>query len=404
MGFRVRFEPLFEVIIRHGFHLNGQMSNGRVEFDALPPEIRRRRLSQFNLWDDLRLTIPEDTKQTLSGMGCVLAKTRVGFKVGTEVKESKAPFTPVRAPDRAFRIRVILETTSQQFGIFTNIRPDRSRSTTYFLSNRTGESVKEGNRTFRYLSRRENDYVADKSYFAGDIVRKDDQGTPTTYLSDQDGKHSEPSDASPWIKLLHANYLSDSDNLPVFEFATLADPKVSSIKFTALDPPSYERVFPAKSFHEIVGAVSPGRYGLETQTIDNVTSTRQAYVDPGLLGKNTFAVLEIFHIPGDSLGEFRLYDESANHSLKQPTFMVRLLNRHTFWRYHFNVPPDANGGDLDSKFVTKKAMPLTRGMQKIHNGNSAKLLPNPTTDQVFPEENRIFSDVHVHVTLKRELP
>ena len=56
-----------------------------------------------------------------------------------------------------------------------------------------------------------------------------------------------------------------------------------------------------------------------------------------------------------------------------------------------------NGKNHIKVFVTEEVMPLTRDVQKVELG-TGKHLPNPSVNQIAPEVDRTYSDVHVHVT------
>ena len=125
------------------------------------------------------------------------------------------------------------------------------------------------------------------------------------------------------------------------------------------------------------------------------------YIDAGFSAVGVFAIVELFHEPGEALGDFRLYDETAGFRLREPEFIVHLLNRHTYWRYHFPNPPapETDLGDLEQigdHFVTKRFMPLTRGVERVELGDDT-LLPNPSGGPIVPEADRLYSDIYVHI-------
>ena len=72
VAFRIHYKRLCSVEIRHGFHLNGTTSNGRIEFEQLTAQQQQRKLARFDLFRDLRAIIPDETRKTLAGIGCLL--------------------------------------------------------------------------------------------------------------------------------------------------------------------------------------------------------------------------------------------------------------------------------------------------------------------------------------------
>ncbi len=403
MGFRVLYKSLFDVTIRHGFHLN----HGSLEFDELTQEQQQSKLAGFDLFTDVGLHVPSETEKTLAGLGCLLRTTRTGFKVATEVEQSGNEFLPVRVPDRAFRIRVVLETREPRFWNYTNVKFDSLGRVVYYLSNRAGQS----GAAFPELSLPEPPYAAGTSYAAGDVV----QAVAGLFLAVRSGAHPVPAaDDANWLKLAASNYVSESDHVtlrsPVFSFQPPVEMvTIDAIQITGQDgtPVDLEVpvASPGKAFPIDASGFAAGQYTLVVRGRDGSSNpvdefSEKIYLDAQLPKKNVVAIFELFHLPGEVLGPFRLYDEANSFKLLQPEFMVRLLNRHTYWRYRFRVKPTGALGDLeqvDDQFVTKKAMPLTRAVQKVELGGGWQL-PNAAVDQIVPGVDRIYSEVHVHVT------
>ena len=146
--------------------------------------------------------------------------------------------------------------------------------------------------------------------------------------------------------------------------------------------------------------------------------TENVYIDAEVRASGAFSIVELFHEPGkpnerdEPLGDFRLYDQvgesfAIRDWAREPEgeggFRIDLLNRHTFWRYHFPGPETAtelgdlepiNSDDSKSVFVTKRVMPLTRGVTRVEF-TGGTLLPNPPSGPVVPEADRVYSDIYV---------
>ncbi len=409
MAFRIHYSPLCVVSIRHGFHLN----KGFEEFDDLAEEEKQRKLSSFDIFDDLRLEVPDDTTRMLAGLGLLLKPTPTGFIVGSAVEES-APgvFVPRRIPGRAYRLRFALRARAPFFWDYTNLHLGPSDRAIYYLSNRAGEL--DG--SFPFLSVPPQVYAAGTVYRAGDVVRASDESVER-FLAIRTGAHETPTNDDPnWLKIGRRNYVNTADRAalhsPIFTFRFPPDTvTMAFVDLVALDETVYQvgsTAAPAgetlEEFRIDARAVPPGQYLLQVNGLDisgnGFNHFENVYIDAELSAIGAFAIIELFHEPGETLGDFRLYDETADFRLREPEFMVHLLNRHTFWRYHFPDPPDhgTDLGDLEQvgdQFVTKRVMPLTRGVERVKFGGET-LLPNPPGGPIVPEADRVYSDIYVH--------
>ncbi len=411
MAFQIHYRPLCVVSIRHGFHLN----KGREEFDDLVAEEQARKLAGFDIFDDLRLHVPEDTSRKLSGLDLLLKPTPTGLILGSAVEEpSPGVFIPRQIPDRAYRLRFALRPRAPLFWDYTNLDLGPRDRSIYYLSNRV--AALDG--TFPFLSAPPRVYASGTIYRAGDIVR-DSPASEERFLAIRTGALGTPDDDDPgWIQLGRRNYVNETDRLalhpPLFPFRF--PPNTVTTAFIDL-------VAPDGTVHQVGSAVAPdgqtleqflidartlpvGRYLLQINGLDNsgggFNHSEPVYIDAELSTLGVFAIIELFHEPGEVLGDFRLYDETTDFRLREPEFFVHLLNRHTFWRYRFPTPPDAGTdlGDLEQvgdQFVTKRVMPLTRGVERVEFGDD-RLLPNPSGGPIVPEADRVYSDIYVHLS------
>jgi hypothetical protein len=278
-------------------------------------------------------------------------------------------------------------------------------------------------------------YASGTVYLAGDVVRPSPESVKR-FLAVRRGAHPAPADeALSWHRICPSEDASDPNQprnyVGAADRATLY-PSTFSCRFApaTVTTASAALVGPNETVHEVGSAAAPsgktldrllidaralppGQYLLQIYGLDksgnNFNQTDKVYIDAELQASRVFSIVELFHEPpkldepGEPpLGDFRLYDKDANAGLRfrEPEFRIYLLNRHTFWRYHFTKPPESETelGDLESvngQFVTKRAMPLTRGVARVEFvGN--KLLPNPPGGPVVPEADRVYSDIYVH--------
>lgn len=400
MNFRMKFQPLCIFDLHHGFFLNRCKSSGEMEeFEDIPEEsVRNRRLSRFDLYRDLIAYVPNETERNLSKLRCILKTTPTGFIVATEVDTSNSNSVPVRIPSGPFRLRFTLGLRDSSFLNYTNIGGSKGSKTVIYLSNKAGLL----NSQYPDLSLPQPAYQMGNSYSAGDIV----QHGGNFFLSLRTGNHAAPADVDPWRKLAQRSRVSQADEVilvpQVFAFQLsklfVSVEKIQLIDQAGLAVDIKQSSFsPGNAMRIDASQASAGLCRLEIQGKDDsgnpVQTTDKIYVDDELARRNTMVIVEIFHVPGEGLGVYRLYDEAAGFKLSQPRFRARLLNRHTFWRYRFRERPTGDLGDLDDNFVTKKAMPLSQDFQDVI-GPKSLLLPNPQVDSIDPEPDRIFSNVY----------
>lgn len=413
MAFRIRYRPLLSVSIRHGFHLN----KGLDHFDDLEPEEKRRKLAGYDIFDDIRMHVPDDTRSTVAGLGGLVKRTPSGFVVAAEVDESASgEFVPRRLPGTGYRLRFALCARTPLFWDYTNLDLAAQRRKVYYLSNRAGEF----GGTFPSLSGSPHVYDSGREYIAGDIVVG---AAGEHYLAVRAGTGETPAPGSAnWLSIGQRNHVTSADSALVrpMVFSYDLPPEnitEASVHLIALDGTTRELVDVKAKEGEVLEkldidarAATPGYYALVVEAREG-TEVRferceKVYLDPELVSLGAFAVIEIFHVPGETLGDFRLYDESAGFELLEPDFVVHFLNRHTFWRYHFSKPL-ADGTDLadlepsengENQFVTKRVMPLTRGVERVEvgKGNGEKrLLPNAPGGPIVPEPDRFYSDIYI---------
>ncbi len=407
MSFRILYRPLFSLTIRPGFHLN----KGPNEFDDLDASTQKEMLNGFDAFEDLNLGIPNDTREIMSGLGLLAKEMPSGFLVGAPVKEVAAnTYQAERPPRDEFVLRFALTARAPDFWNYTNLRLDGTTPSIHYLSNRVHRIAG----TFPYLPSPPPLYDAGHNYRPGDLARV--SGHPQRFLATQEGAHAEPSPgADPnWVELSSRNYLSESDRISlrpaVFEFELPTDTATHAWIDLISENGTIHQVGQAIAGP---GAVIPsvsvsaeqipsGLYLLQVNGLDGggyFNHFEPTYIDSELATKRVFAVVEIAHDPASPLGDYRLFEDTTDFELRHPEYQIHLLNRHTYWRYQF-VTPRASDVVLvdiekvDGEYVTRVAMPLTRGLERVRL-TGEQLLPNPSVDRITPSANRVYSDIYI---------
>ena len=166
-----------------------------------------------------------------------------------------------------------------------------------------------------------------------------------------------------------------------------------------------------------LGHLSPGIYRLEVQQPDGTPIPELSltfYLDDLLYQQGPLALIECFHKPDGSLGDYRWLDETLDNQLLQPVYRLRWKNRPTFWRYYYgaaevfdpalsDVRP-WNAGTLNPLvLITNTQRGLTQiarrvEIQLVDNSNNPteiEFLPNPNTFSIFPENGRVYSEINM---------
>lgn len=442
MAFRITYKRLFEVELRQNYCLN----QGATEFAALTNLEQDAMLAAYRKsydWlDDFVLSIPEETRRTMAGLGMLCKTTSAGFFVATEVEETTpGTFTPKRAPDAPLRLRFALRLKTAAFMNYTNLSLAGNARKIYYLSNHPSEANRtraEGSqRTFPFLSIEPPAHQANTDYRAGDVVRRAELDD-VLYLSKNDGQHAVP-DVNPaandvWLRLDGVGYVNRNDRVslyaPLFNFpfppATVAE---AQFTVTDVDDASFFYAVDADgnpffganagdrtTFAADAGAtlshvqldlraLPAGRYRISVEGLDSLgdpySQTEEVYLDAELATQNIFGLIEVVHLAGSALGSYRLLN--GDDELLQPFYHLHFLNRYTFWRYLFKTAPtsvpdaadfEAIGGD-SLEYVTRAPFPLTKSFTELNDADG-NLLPNPSARLIRPEDDgRVYSEVYL---------
>ncbi len=417
MAFEIIYKRLFEVEFRQNFYLD----RGFEEFDALSHSERQEQLEKFRatyrFGDDFQLSPTRETRHLMAGLGLLWRMSTTGFFVGAPVdKASGDRYTLRRAPTAPVRLRFALSLSVPAFLNYTNLSLRGHRHKIYYFSNLADQGGRS--RTFPFLSHTPPVFERPHVYRAGDLVRRS-QTNRRVYLAVEDGMHQcprqNPTSSSPWKRLSGRDYVTRDDRVslytPIFTFSFPADTVVEA-RFTATAPggSAYDAGTVTAPGGETLGqhtvdleALPHGRYRLEVDGRDTegdpYNHTEEIYIDPDLPAQGVFGLMEIFHSPDGPEDDFSLL--ASDGTLRHPEYVVQFLNRYTLWRYLFgSVPdpvPDAADFDRidDQQYVRKEVLPLTNSFIPLRV-NGVRLLPNPSPYTIKPEDDRLYSDIHVH--------
>lgn len=397
MGFKIQFDDLLNLTVRHCFHLNGSYDDGGKPFSELEKPEQVRKLSNFDVRNEFKLLIPSDTQRVLSGLGCVYKQIREGVRVAIEVgpHDENAKGKACREIPERFALRFIFTPNTGYFFNYTNLRV--SAGHVVYLSNKEG--FENGN--FYELSKPELEFDSEIQYQPGDVVRAS-HPAPKRFVALKGNKGKTPTESESEWKELPANErtVGSKDEIPLvsgkIEFKPPSDLEVKRLTIKGLHLSEQEINDLSQESIEIdLSDLPPGRYEVIVEGQNEEKRTFPYYVDPTLVSNRPSVIVEFIHEPemeGSRLFEDKGEESDPTQVLRNPKYLVRFLNQHTFWRYNSDK-------GSDTPHVLPKARPLTRDAQRVEFENT--LLPNPAVDQPFivdrtnQNERRLVSDVYV---------
>lgn len=373
MSFRIRYQPLCNVNIWHGYYLHpdnlagnalstSEQNNASADTDEL---------SNYNILKDLTVTQDPANRQLMSGHKIVFRSTPTGLTLWLQVRQNGptdfAPFIPFSEP---LHLSFYLQIRKPAFLNFTDIPLERLGDRVYYFSNRANNSSAGTH------------YLNAAGVYASNSDRVDIR--PRFYSLDVSTL------ALTEIRFVLSNILERKEIV----FRDSSPLEECRLDWSGLPAGLYD-------FTAFDGG------GAEIASL-----REQFYLDIGELPPACLAVIEIFHLPGVDLGQYSLLDITDNETLLEPDYTLWWQNRLTQWRYLFKksqtVAPDP-GGDVvftdaeQTQLVTRDSQPLISGYRPIRfqqdiagtEINEEILLPNPGVENLYHESGSFFSDVYL---------
>jgi hypothetical protein len=431
MGFSFSYRPLFSVDLPHEYYLaeESALYNGDA---ALQAAILGNQQRQYRIDRDLAIKPTAETAQILKDHNLLFKRQAGGFVVGAKVKQRlDETFVPFTVLDEPICLRFVLSVLNPQFVNFTNLRMERNPSKRdrflYYFSNRAANVVSQApDPDLLYLSRPIPSFDSEQDYEAGEVII--DSGSMLEALTDLPAAPSVV--LSEWQERFNGV-------TPLPQFVTTADRTVLRPSFFDHDVTGaaaeiliavvrdrennivwtkrYQSEESGVDLERVVIDLTDLKPGLHSLRFETTTGTPfvdlalSFYLDDVLSRAGPLALIEIFHEPDGSLGDYRLFDEADSDRLLEPSYLIRWQNRSTWWRYYlpadlttlsstqveaFEVSP---GNTLDHILVSLAPLGLTQVGRSINAtiDGEARLLPNPGPGMIYPEDGRLFSEINL---------
>lgn len=431
MSSLIQYRSLFSVKLLHEYYL----PLDPTLFQGIPTEqqdlIAERQKRDYRVSRDFDLAPTNDCRTILENLRFIFKQNNFGFNVACQANAmgdgTFVPFTPL---DDAFNLRFTLDLKNSQIYNFTNLQlgknvENRDRYI-YYFSNRTNNFSSPD---LCYLSRPMAVFDNTSAYEAGEIILDLSDLSNPVILEALEDNGPGSFNSSLWQQIL-----ADIDPLP--QFVTRED-------LIMLRPCIFKHQVESAGSENLVflirdrdGAI---QRTLNFQTTESGTPLVECelnlsglpyayyilevrdsvgtvfadlgfpfYLDDQLYNQHPFGLIECFFEPDDSLGEYGWLDQDNENRLLSPIYIVRWKNRSTFWRYYFSDAPSFTssqvtvyeqppGSPIDRILVSNQPLGLTQFSRQleIEIGGDTYFLPNPDVVTIYPENNRLYSEINM---------
>ena len=420
----LQYRPLFFVQILNDYYLSEEAALFSGSTEEETNEILQKQRINYRLDRDLEIQPTGDTEKRLADRRLIFKKNQQGFLVGAQVSPDGSAFVPFIPLNEPFALRFAVYLQNPHFFNFTNLRLERDPAQKdqylYYFSNRANNVDSAAT---RYLSRAIPDFDATYAYEAGELFIN---GTPTMREAIEDNGPA-VFDGTQWRQLF-----SGVDPLP--QFVTARDrivlrPSIFKVNVQAVSEEvlifrikdrngvevknithrSSEIGTPITECELDLTDLQPAVYEIEAEdTGGNVVSELGLtfFKDDMLAQKRPFALIEVFHEPDNSLGEYRWLDETDGNKLLSPQYTIRWKNRATWWRYYHEESPTFTSTAVENLnpvvnspnhriLISSDPLALTQVGRAVPMDvdGEIQLLPNPGVELIYPEDGRIYSEL-----------
>ncbi|MGF7074687.1 hypothetical protein [Mucilaginibacter sp. 3215] len=392
MVLNLNYETLFEVDIRHHYHLD----DGITLFDTLSADARLAMLERYDIGSFMSVTPTKATRAKFAGLHMVYKQTETGIITGIPYTLNGTKEQPQIVPPDNTVFSFSMAINDGLFANYSSLPLKAPDGMVYFFTNDPLYSP----RVAPFLTATPNVYKAATDYYPGDML-VDNQAAPTKLFIAQKKNNLDPAagatPAGNWVTdpLVSGKPLAyASNNDLIRQFGRIFTYQVTVANKTPLltikdrfgnvvNVPSSVETGPLNIIKADMGNLPEGLYTAHLATT-GYTDDFPFYYS---MDASAWAFIDI--CVKTSGATYNLLQ--ADTTLKSPVFSLRFKNRATFWRYI--------GKAFGAASVTDNALPLTRQgfiTVKVKDKNNHPTtidLPNATASLIKPETNQIFSDI-----------
>ncbi len=388
----LNYETLFEIDIRHHYHLD----DGATLFDTLSADARLAMLERYDVGSFMSVTPTKATRAIFAGLHIVCKQTETGIITGIPYTLNGIKEQPQIVPADTTVFSFSLAINDGLFANYSSLPLKAPEGMVYFFTNDPSYSP----RVAPFLTATPNVYKAATDYYPGDML-VDNQAAPTKLFIAQKKNNLNPTagatPAGNWITdpLVGGKplaYVCNNDLIRQFgrifsyQVTVAGKAPVLTIKDRAgnvINIVTSMETGPLNIVKADLGGLPEGLYTAHLADT-GYTDDFPFYYS---MDASAWAFIDI--CVKTSEANYNLLQ--ADTTLKSPVFSLRFKNRATYWRYI--------GKTFGAASVSDNALPLTRQgfiSVKVKDKNNKPTtidLPNATASLIKPETNQIFSDI-----------
>jgi len=431
------FKRLFEVRVLHDYFLtsvDGSSFFDKTEIEK-DDEISKKLTNKiYDVQDLFSIEPVGDTIKRMSEYKLKIAKTALGFFIGTEVKvENRAGETlykPRFEIGTDVNLTFSIKPTVPLFTSITNISLRPPLPSIYYLTNKGKDKFEDPvdpTHIALPISNKTSSPQEGKTYEMGAVL--DFAGTIREARQYTDG-----TDPNHWDDVAEKRFVNDADRvlLPhVFAYKFKSSQNVTEVDFVLENESNAVIKTISKVGTEVLetirldftkvddndpdsDAIPAGMYMLKVKTNVFPEITYQLYLNDVLYNRNHLAIIDIRFdekeepyslLDAENFLKTRI--DAADQKISHPVYEVRFKNRKTYWRY--NNEGGFSEDDVDAtsaflkpdpiidpkKLVSENPKGLTETLVPFINGGTL-VLPHPRMPAIKIEKERIFSEIFIN--------
>ncbi|GAA4276765.1 hypothetical protein [Aquimarina mytili] len=438
MGEAIIFKRLFEVQILHDYFLttvDGESFFDKNKADKESLILRKLQNRLYDIRDLFEIEAVGTTKSILNNYKLIVAKTALGFIVGTEVVVENQAGVTLYKPRFEFsndtHLTFSIKPSASFFNSISNISLRPPLPSIYYFTNKDKEVFDEA--PFLYtslpISNEVNIHQDGVLYEMGALA--DFGGTIREAVQYTDGN-----DPAHWVDITDKRFVSDADRalLPHnFSYTFKKEQNITQVEFVLEDENNNELKTISKSGLDTLDRVHlnftkvdennansddipDGQYSLKVKANAGPEIVYQIYLNNDIYDKNYFAIVDIRFDELDS--PYSLLDnknylktriDALDEKVTHPIFEIRLKNRRTYWRYNREggfseddvnatntfLKPEPELPLVPEKLISLDPKGLTETLVPFINGTTL-MLPHPRMPSIKIEKERIFSEIFIN--------
>lgn len=426
-----QYRPIFQIDLLIDYYLTEETGLYQNTPDNPMAEVLQQQMNRYQLDRDFRVVPTNDTQSLMRNHRMLFKNSNRGFFISGQVSPTGGgAFAPFTEMDESLSLRFAVQLENPYFYNFTNIRLESELENkdqfVYYFSNRAN-NVDGG---INYLSTPIPDFDATYAYEATELfVDASNLLNPIMMEAIENNGPGVFNNAN-WRQLFTgvnplSQFVTNEDRIVLRPFIFKHDVEsvteefvqfqITDINGTLLKTMNYRTTDAGTplTFCELdLSDLNAGYYQMTAQ--NELTNPLPGlsltfFMDNILFKERPFAIIECFHEPDGSLGDYRWLDQNNQNQLLFPEYTIRWKNRSTWWRYYHETPPALASAVLQNLdpipdspnnriLISTTPLALTQLGREIpvtlSNGD-LRLFPNPDIQMIYPENGRIFSELNM---------